>query len=298
MRPMATLLQAEAPGLELVRRGKVRDVLRLGKRLLIVATDRISAFDVVLPSGIPGKGAVLTQVSEFWFRKLAGIATHHLVEDGEAREALAGLPEPLRGRTAVVREAEPVLVECVARSHIAGSLYKEYREGSAARLGLALPKGLQDGDRLPEPLFTPATKSQEGHDENISFDQMVQAVGPEAAEEMRAKTMALFAAASAHAESKGLILADAKLEFGWEEGRLVWIDEAFTPDSSRYWEASLWKPGGPQPSFDKQYVRDWLASCGWDRNPLAPALPPEVVAATREKYLECCARITGKPCEV
>jgi phosphoribosylaminoimidazole-succinocarboxamide synthase len=287
------VLHADAPGLELVRRGKVRDVLRCGDRLLIVATDRISAFDVVLPNGIPGKGEVLTAVSAFWFRKLEGTAHHHLVDEAEEAEVLAGLPASLRRRTAVAREAEPVLVECVARSHIAGSLYKEYADGSAGRLGLRLPPGLRDGDRLPEPVFTPATKAQAGHDENISFDQMVETVGPGPAEELRAKTMALFAAAAAHASACGLILADAKLEFGWEEGRLVWIDEAFTPDSSRYWEEKDWRPGGPQPSFDKQFVRDWLAASGWDRNPPAPRLPDEVVAATQAKYAECCARLTG-----
>lgn len=287
------VLQADAPGLELVRRGKVRDVLRLGSRLLIVATDRISAFDVVLPNGIPGKGEVLTTVSAFWFRKLEGTTLHHLVDPAEEADVLSRLPAALRRRTAVAREAVPALVECVARSHIAGSLYKEYSEGSAARLGLRLPPGLLDGDRLPEPIFTPATKAQAGHDENISFDQMVEAVGAEAAEEMRAKTLSLFAAASAHAAERGLILADAKLEFGWEDGRLLWIDEAFTPDSSRYWEAKDWRPGGPQPSFDKQFVRDWLAASGWDRTPPGPTLPDEVVAATQAKYAECCARITG-----
>jgi phosphoribosylaminoimidazole-succinocarboxamide synthase len=290
---MEALLEAAIPGKAPVRRGKVRELFEHGGRLLIVATDRISAYDVVMPNGIPGKGKVLTAVSDHWFDRLEGLCENHRAPAAEAREALAGLPEALQGRTTLALRCEPVLVECVARGYIAGSLYKEYLDGTAGRLGLRLPHGLTDGDKLPAPVFSPATKAAEGHDENISFDQMVGIVGGPVAEELRRTTLALYSAAADAAKEAGLILADAKLEFGWHEGRLLWIDEAFTPDSARYWEASDWKPGGPQPSFDKQFVRDWLAASGWDRKPPAPRLPDDVVEATRQKYEDCCRRLTG-----
>lgn len=289
---MTALLQAELD-LPRISQGKVRDVYGLDGNLLLVATDRISAFDVVMENGVPGKGEILTEVSQFWFRKLAHIAPTQLLAPDEEERILAQLPPEYRRRTTVARRTEPVMVECVARGYICGSLYKEYEAGEAGRLGLGLPPGLVDGDRLPEPVFSPATKATSGHDENISFDQMVEIVDGEVAERLREATLAVYQAASRHAESVGLILADTKLEFGHCGESLLWIDEALTPDSSRYWEASLWKPGGPQPSFDKQYVRDWLAASGWDKSPPGPRLPEDVLLATRAKYVECRDRLLG-----
>lgn len=289
---MSALMKADLD-LPLVCQGKVRDVFESHGNLLLVATDRISAFDVVMENGIPGKGIVLTEISRFWFRKLAGIVPTQLLEPDAETAALAQLPPEHRRRTTVARKTEPVMVECVARGYICGSLFKEYQAGEAGRLGLGLPPGLIDGDRLPEPVFSPATKATSGHDENISFDQMVESVGPDVAERLRDLTLEVYRQANLHAASVGLILADTKLEFGFADGELLWIDEALTPDSSRYWEASLWKPGGPQPSFDKQFVRDWLSATGWDKQPPGPRLPDDVVAATRAKYIECRDRLLG-----
>jgi phosphoribosylaminoimidazole-succinocarboxamide synthase len=281
--------------LPLWRRGKVRDVYALGEdRLLVVATDRLSAFDVVLPTGIPGKGVVLTQLSLFWFRELAAVVPHHVVtaDVGEYPPELRSEREQLEGRSMIVRRTEPLPVECVVRGYLAGSGWKDYKSRGAL-CGIALPSGLREADRLATPLFTPATKAESGHDENISFAEMTGRVDPSVAEEARRVSLELYARASAHAEARGIILADTKFEFGVADGRLVWIDEALTPDSSRFWPRDAWAPGSSPPSFDKQYVRDYLETLSWDKRPPGPVLPPEVVARTREKYEEALARLRG-----
>ena len=288
--------QVDIPGLPLFRRGKVRETFDLGDRLLMVATDRISAYDSVLPTGIPDKGIVLTQLSRFWFERTAGLVPNHLITTD-----LTGLPAPvdavrerLEGRSMVVRKAERIDIECVARGYLAGSAWAEYRrEGTAC--GIRLPDGLQDSSKLEEPIFTPAMKSDEGHDENITFERMVDIVGQDLAGELRAATLRVYAAAEEYARTRGIIIADTKLEFGWVDGRVTIIDELLTPDSSRFWDASHYQPGKSQPSFDKQFVRDWLTSAGWDREPPAPPLPDEVAEATAAKYREGYERITGRP---
>ena len=295
--PMQAVLRTSVPGLGEPRRGKVREVYTLSEtELLIVATDRISAFDVVMANGVPGKGVVLNQLSAFWFDRLKGTCPNHLVSVDDrvigARLAV-DLPE-LRGRCALALKAEPLTIECVARGYISGSLFKEYRQQGGGVHGLDLPDGLQDGDRLPEPIFTPATKAQEGHDENITFERAADMVGRDVARQARDWTLELYSQAAKHAESCGIILADTKFEFGLTPDGLVWIDEALTPDSSRFWEASTWQPGGPQPSFDKQYVRDFLETLDWDKRPPGPTLPPEVVAGTQARYLEAFKRLTGR----
>ncbi len=295
--PLATsapLLESRLP-LRLWRRGKVRDVYELGEdRLLVVATDRLSAFDVVLPTGIPGKGAILTQLSLFWFRLLTDVVPHHVVtaEVDEYPPELRAHRAQLEGRSMIVRRTDPLPVECVVRGYLAGSGWKDYRSTGAV-CGLPLAPGLREADRLPAPLFTPATKAASGHDENITFAGMVERVGAAIAGEARTASLALYRRASAHAEARGIILADTKFEFGLRDARLVWIDEALTPDSSRFWPKSAWAPGGSPPSFDKQYVRDYLETLAWDKRPPGPALPPEVVARTRGKYEEALARLCG-----
>jgi phosphoribosylaminoimidazole-succinocarboxamide synthase len=282
-------------GQPLWRRGKVRDVYDLGDRLLIVATDRISAFDVVLPTGTPDKGVVLTQLSRFWFEMLADVVPHHVLELDVARFDAALLPfrEQLEGRSMIVRKTAPLPVECVVRGYITGSGWKDYK-ASGSVCGIRLPEGLRESDRLEPALFTPSTKAEVGHDENIRFEDVERLVGAERADELRRVSLALYERARAHAESRGILLADTKFEFGIEDGRLVWIDEALTPDSSRFWPRDGYQPGRGQPSFDKQFVRDYLESLKWDKRPPAPALPAEVVSRTREKYLEAHARLTGK----
>lgn len=287
----------EVPGLERLRSGKVRDVYGLGTSLLIVASDRISAFDVIMGTGIPDKGCILNQMSAFWFEKLNHVCPSHIITaaDTQISQAVPGWHSGLAGRCTLAKKAEPLAIECVARGFIAGSLYKEYAAAPDGKVrDLELPPGLLDGSRLPEPLFTPATKALEGHDENISFNQAVDIVGKEAAAQVMEWTLTLYAQAAAHAASCGLILADTKFEFGWTEDGLIWIDEALTPDSSRYWEAAEWQPGGAQPSFDKQYLRDWLEASGWSKSPPGPELPPEVAARTRDKYAAAFQRITGR----
>jgi phosphoribosylaminoimidazole-succinocarboxamide synthase len=273
----------------------VRDVYALGEdRLLVVATDRLSAFDVVLPTGIPGKGVVLTQLSLFWFRELAAVVPHHVVtaDVAEYPPELRSEREQLEGRSMIVRRTQPLPVECVVRGYLAGSGWKDYKSRGEV-CGIALPSGLREADRLPTPLFTPATKAESGHDENISFAEMAERVGVSVAEEARRVSLELYARASAHAEARGIILADTKFEFGLADGRLVWIDEALTPDSSRFWPRDAWAPGSSPPSFDKQYVRDYLETLAWDKRPPGPVLPAEVVARTREKYEEALARLRG-----
>lgn len=296
---MESLLTTEIPGLPAPRRGKVREVYDLGDSVLIVATDRLSAFDVVLPTGIPDKGRILNQMSAFWFRRLASVCPNHvLTTDDEAIAAKVGIRDPrLAGRCTLAKKASPLPIECVARAYLTGSLYKEYRLRGNAVHGLMLPLDLEDGDRLPAPAFTPATKAVAGHDENISFQDVVDLVGQSTADLVRDWTIELFEQAATHAAECGLILADTKFEFGFADGELIWIDEALTPDSSRYWEAALWKPGGPQPSFDKQYVRDYLETLAWNKRPPGPALPTDVIERTRAKYIEAFERITGRPFE-
>jgi len=279
-------------GVPLRSRGKVRDLYDLGDLLLIVATDRLSAFDVVLPTPIPDKGRVLTQLSLFWFETLRHVVPNHVFGSTDFPEQLAPYLDQLRGRAMLVRRTQPVPIECVVRGYLAGSGWKDYRSTRKV-CGLSLPAGLCESDRLPEPIFTPATKAATGHDENISFDQAVARVGAQLAERLRALSLEIYRCAAAYAEPRGIILADTKFEFGLLNGELIWIDEALTPDSSRFWPADRYQPGQAQPSFDKQYVRDYLERIGWSKQPPAPELPHEVVAATREKYLEAYRRLTG-----
>ena len=288
------LLQSDVPHIPLWRRGKVRDVYDLGQSLLIVATDRISAFDVVLPTGIPGKGVVLTQLSLFWFDLLKDVVPHHVLtsEVSEYGHGLDRYRDQLEGRSMVAVKTDPLPVECVVRGYLVGSGWKEYR-ATGAVCGITLPPGLRESDRLERPLFTPATKEESGHDQNITFAEMAARVGSGIAERLRDVSLALYERASAHAEGRGIILADTKFEFGLLDGHPVWIDEALTPDSSRFWPRDGYRPGAAQPSFDKQYVRDYLESLHWDKTPPAPELPPAVVERTREKYLEALSRLAG-----
>jgi len=288
----AVISQTDFPGLKLRGRGKVRDIYDLGDRLLIVATDRLSAFDVVLPTPIPDKGKVLTQLSLFWFEKLAHIVPHHLIATRNFTGELAPYAVALEGRAMLCRRTEPVPIECVVRGYISGSGWKDYQK-SGAICGIPLPTGLRESDKLPEPIFTPSTKAVTGHDENISFEQTVEVVGQPLAEKLRDTTLAIYKQASAYAAERGIIIADTKFEFGLLDGELIWIDEALTPDSSRFWPAGQFSPGKAQPSFDKQYVRDYLERIGWNKQPPGPALPADVVAATREKYRDSYQRITG-----
>jgi phosphoribosylaminoimidazole-succinocarboxamide synthase len=284
--------QTDFPGLKLRGRGKVRDIYDLGDRLLIVATDRLSAFDVVLPTPIPDKGRVLTQLSLFWFEKLADIVPHHLISTTNFTGELAPYAASLEGRAMLVRRTDPVPIECVVRGYLSGSGWKDYQKTGAV-CGIPLPAGLRESDRLPEPIFTPSTKATSGHDENISFDETVARVGRPLAEKLRDTSLTIYRRAAEYAAARGIIIADTKFEFGLLGGQMIWIDEALTPDSSRFWPGDLYAPGKPQPSFDKQYVRDYLERIGWNKQPPAPALPPDVVAGTREKYREAYQRITG-----
>jgi phosphoribosylaminoimidazole-succinocarboxamide synthase len=288
------ILETDLPGVPLHARGKVRDVYSVGDRLLIVATDRISAFDYILATGIPDKGRVLTQLSIFWFDFLREVTpTHFLTAD------LAGYPAHLQpfanqlvGRSMLVKRAKMIEIECVARGYISGSGWKEYRqEGTVC--GIKLPPGLKESDRLPEPIFTPATKAQTGHDENVSFEHVVSLIGQNLANRLRDLTLEIYTRAARYAETKGIIIADTKFEFGFVGDELVLGDEVLTPDSSRFWPAESYKPGGPQYSFDKQYVRDYLESIQWNKQPPAPALPAEVAAKTGEKYRQAYSVITG-----
>ncbi|MBX3441906.1 MAG: phosphoribosylaminoimidazolesuccinocarboxamide synthase [Planctomyces sp.] len=287
------LLQTSLPDWP-VRRGKVRDVYDLGDRLLIVTTDRISAFDWVLPTGIPDKGRVLTRISEFWFGRL-GVPHHLLTADVGAMDLPASVDrEPLAGRSMLVRKTDVIPIECVVRGYLAGSGWKEYRQ-SGRVCGIELPPGLTESARLPEPIFTPATKAETGHDENVPFETVVEAIGPARAQQIRDASLRLFAAGAEYAATRGIIVADTKFEFGLRDGELILIDEALTPDSSRFWPADGYAPGRPQPSFDKQFVRDWLETQPWDKHSPPPALPSDVVARTRDKYIEACERLTGLP---
>jgi phosphoribosylaminoimidazole-succinocarboxamide synthase len=293
---MKALLETRLGATPLLGRGKVRDLYAIDNDLLLVATDRISAFDHVLGTGIPGKGKILTQISLFWFDLLSGVVPNHLISANvdEFPAALRPYKDQLEGRSMLVRRAQMFPVECVARGYLAGSGWKEYVTHKTV-CGIPLPDGLQDGSRLPEPIFTPATKSEGGaHDENISFAATEKLVGDSIAAELRRLTLAIYARAADHAEARGLILADTKFEFGVVNGTMLLADEVLTPDSSRFWEASAWKPGGAQPSFDKQFVRDYLESIQWNKQAPAPGLPDEVVERTLAKYLEAFKRLTGR----
>jgi phosphoribosylaminoimidazole-succinocarboxamide synthase len=290
------LLQTDLGPLTLTARGKVRDIYALpNNQLLFVATDRISAFDHVLGSGILDKGRILTQLSLFWFDFLLDTVKNHLLTANTADypSQLQPYTTQLEGRSMLVKRAEMFPVECVVRGYLSGSGWKDYQQTGAV-CGIKLPQGLRESDRLPEPIFTPAAKNNIGHDENISFDQMVNTIGQKPAEDLRDLTFAIYEKAGRHAASKGLILADTKFEFGLVNGEITLADEVLTPDSSRYWPAETYSPGGAQPSFDKQFVRDYLESIRWNKQAPAPSLPKEVVACTREKYLEAFRLITGR----
>lgn len=289
------LWQTELPGLPAPRRGKVRDLYDLGETLLLVACDRISAYDHVLRPGIPGKGKVLNQLTNFWFGQLENVLPNHLIatEPEDFPAALRAHDDQLRGRAVLVRKTEVVPFECVARGFLAGSAYKEYK-AQGTTCGIPLPEGLERASRLPEPIFTPATKAETGHDENVDFATLAAAVGGELADEMRSATLELYRRGLDHASGLGLLLADTKFEFGLLGGKLILIDEVLTPDSSRYWDAAEWRPGIEPVSFDKQFVRNWLDASGWDHESTPPELPPEVVAGTLDRYVEAFRRITGR----
>jgi phosphoribosylaminoimidazole-succinocarboxamide synthase len=292
----SVLVQTDFPELELHASGKVRDVYSLdGERLLLVATDRISAFDYVLATGIPQKGRVLTQLSLFWFDFLGDLVPHHVLTADVERfpESLRKYADQLRGRSMLVRRAHMVPVECVVRGYVSGSAWKQYRSTGAV-CGIKLPEGLKEADQLPEPIFTPATKATTGHDENISFADMARLIGPELSRQLRDISLKLYSLASEYARQRGIIIADTKFEFGITPQGITLADEVLTPDSSRFWPADQYQPGRPQESFDKQYVRDYLEEIRWNKQPPAPALPPEVARKTSAKYLEAYYRLTGR----
>jgi phosphoribosylaminoimidazole-succinocarboxamide synthase len=296
----APLLETSLDGLTLHRRGKVRDVYAIGDQLLIVTTDRISAFDYVLGSGIPDKGKVLTQLSGFWFERMGDLVPHHLVsmDPAEFPEPAHAHADVLRGRTMLVRRTEPVPVECVARGYLSGSGWKEYLKTGRV-CGVPLPSGLRESDRLPEPIFTPATKAESGHDENITEEEAGRLVGEALITRLKALTLEIYRRGAEHAASKGIIVADTKLEFGLVGGGdpdrdVVLIDEVLTPDSSRFWPEAQYQPGRGQPSFDKQYVRDYLEEIRWNKQPPVPSLPDDVVRRTREKYVEAFTLLSGR----
>ena len=291
------VLETNIPGMN-VRRGKVRDLYDFGDSLLLVSSDRISAFDWILPSGIPDKGKVLTQLSIFWFSQISG-PNHIITTDVEQMPFPAGTDlNMFRNRTYQVRKTNVVPIECVVRAYLAGSGWKEYQKSQTV-CGVKLPAGLTESSRLPEPIFTPSTKADEGHDENISFAKMVELVGEKIATELRDRSLATFKAGAERALKSGIIIADTKFEWGQlEDGSIILVDEVMTPDSSRFWPADQYSPGHSQPSYDKQFVRDWLEkTSGWDKNSPPPALPEEIIAKTRAKYIEAYERITGRPFE-
>jgi phosphoribosylaminoimidazole-succinocarboxamide synthase len=299
--PIQPVYETSLPGL--LHRGKVRDTYDLGGGLLLmVATDRISAFDVIMSSPVPGKGIILTQMSSFWFGLLKDVIPNHMVAVASDADAMRGvpitgalteLPEAYRRRSMVIKRAERIDMECVVRNYLAGSAWVEYRK-SGTMNSLKLPDGMRESDRLPEPMFTPSTKAESGHDEPLSRSEGENLVGKELYRTLEEKSIEVFSAAHAHAESKGMILADTKFEFGYVDGELTLIDEVLTPDSSRFWDVNDWKPGSTPPAYDKQYLRDWLLQQTWNRNPPAPDLPTDVISNTQKRYLEAYARLTGK----
>ncbi len=293
------ILELELPGIKKLRSGKVREMFDLGDRLLMVASDRISAFDVIMPDGIPRKGEVLTQISFFWFDRFAALVPNHLLaraDDPFVVPALAGLPADVKAqlarRSMVVKKAQPLAIECVVRGYLAGSGWKEYKQSQTV-CGIKLPAGLKESSELPEPIFTPATKAETGHDENIPFEQAAKIVGADIAAQARDLSLKIYTEARAYARQRGIIIADTKFEFGLFDGKLILIDEVLTPDSSRFWPADQYAPGKSQPSFDKQFLRDYLETLDWNKTPPGPMLPPEVVAKTQAKYLEAYERLTG-----
>ena len=291
-----TVVETNLSGMKFLARGKVRDIYEVDGRLLLVASDRLSAFDVVMPDGIPGKGQVLNRISAFWFRKLENVVPNHMIsiEVDEFPAAARAHAETLKGRSMLCRKAEPLPVECVVRGYLSGSGWAEYKEHGEV-CGIPLPKGLVESSRLPEPVFTPATKEEKGrHDENISFERMAEIVGKERAARVRETAIALYRSAAEYALGRGIIIADTKFEFGTADGKLLLIDEALTPDSSRFWPADGYKPGGPQQSFDKQFVRDYLLTLPWNKTAPGPKLPPDVIEKTSRKYREALRILTGK----
>jgi phosphoribosylaminoimidazole-succinocarboxamide synthase len=288
----AIVWETNLPGIHFLNRGKVRDLYEVGDRLLIVATDRLSAFDVVLPTPIPDKGRVLTQLSLFWFDLLRDVIPNHIVAAEDFPAELEPYRAQLEGRSMLCRRTKPLPIECVVRGYLVGSGWKDYR-ATGKVCGIPLPAGLQESERLPEAIFTPSTKASEGHDENISFEEAASRIGTKLAEHVRAVSLEIYRRAAAYAEPRGIILADTKFEFGLVGDELIWIDEALTPDSSRFWPAAGYQPGRAQPSYDKQYVRDYLERIGWNKQPPGPELPSDVVAATRDKYRDAYRQLTG-----
>ncbi len=289
------LLETSIPYLKLHNKGKVREIFEIDGNLLLVATDRISAFDVILPNGIPHKGKVLTQMSEFWFELIGELTENHLITTSidEIDKITEEDRDLLRGRSMLVKKVDVIPVECIVRGYLAGSGWKEYKEhGTVCKINL--PDNLKESDKLPEPIFTPSTKAESGHDENISFEEAVKTTGKELAEEIRQKSIAIYKKASEYALTKGIIISDTKFEWGKYGDKVILIDEVLTPDSSRFWPMESYSPGKPQPSFDKQFVRDYLESCGWDKNPPPPLLPEDIIRTTSEKYLEAYTKLTGK----
>ena len=289
------ILQLDLPGIQKVRSGKVREVFDLGDRFLLVASDRISAFDVIMPNGIPRKGEVLTQISHFWFEKFSGLVPNHLLAG--ANDPLPAILQPfsaqLSRRSMIVKKAKPLAIECIVRGYLSGSGWKEYKKSQTV-CGIPLPRGLTESDELPEPIFTPSTKAEAGHDENILFAEACKIVGPDLATQARDLSLQIYRAGRDYARQRGIIIADTKFEFGLFEGQLILIDEVMTPDSSRFWPADQYSPGRGQPSFDKQFVRDYLETLEWNKTPPGPRLPEEVVTRTSAKYLEAYLKLTGE----
>lgn len=292
---MSVITRLELEGLRFLKRGKVREIFDFEDKLLIAATDRISAFDFVMPNGIPGKGTVLTQISRFWFEKTRKIVPNHLIsaEFDEFPQACSSYRNELEGRSMLVHRTNPLLAECIVRGYISGSGWKDYQKTGEIS-GIALPDGLRESERLIEPIFTPSTKSDEGHDENISFREMKDIIGTEVSEKVRDLSISLYSWAREYAIERGIIIADTKFEFGVRDGEILLIDEALTPDSSRFWPADQYEPGRPQVSYDKQYLRDWLESIGWQKKPPVPELPPNVVQNTSAKYQQALKQLTGE----
>ena len=289
------LLQLDLPGIKKIKSGKVREIFDLGDAFLLVASDRISAFDVIMPNGIPRKGEVLTQISHFWFERFASLVPNHLLAGANdpLPANLQPYSEKLARRCMIVKKARPLAIECIVRGYLSGSGWKEYKKSQTV-CGIQLPAGLTESAELPEPIFTPSTKAEEGHDENISFERAKEIVGADIATQARDLSLKIYKAGRDYARERGIIIADTKFEFGLFDGKLILIDEVLTPDSSRFWPASEYEPGKGQPSFDKQFVRDYLETLDWDKNPPGPTLPGEVVSKTSAKYLEAYERLTGR----
>lgn len=293
--PEETVLRLDLPGIKKIKSGKVREIFDLGDRYLLVASDRISAFDVIMPNGIPRKGEVLTQISHFWFERFASLVPNHLLAkaDDPLPANLQPFADKIARRSMIVKKAKPLAIECIVRGYLSGSGWKEYKKSQTV-CGIPLPAGLTESAQLPEAIFTPSTKAAAGHDENISFDEACKIVGTDLATQARDLSLKIYNAGRDYARQRGIIIADTKFEFGLFEGKLILIDEVLTPDSSRFWPADQYKPGQGQPSFDKQFVRDYLETLDWDKTPPGPKLPEDVVAKTSAKYLEAYERLTGK----